>query len=207
MFNFVTNILGKKTSVSTLKEPLTQPITKLIFLDIDGVLNNSKSDLSQLYVIDDDLIKILKDIVNQTGANLVLSTTWRYTTNTRELLKKYLKENDIPCYISCTPNFGTNRVDEILCWLNENTDFVCPENPEFEGLSLEQSKNLNDLPQTELKLVTKLFNVIFIVLDDMDLTKEGNNFSYIGDRFIHINKKIGITRDNADLAIKLLNNV
>ena len=60
---------------------------KVIFLDIDGVLN---TNLSTSYFqdnrtgirylgIDDDKVKRLKRIVDETGAKIVLSTDWRYS--------------------------------------------------------------------------------------------------------------------------------
>lgn len=54
---------------------------KVIFLDIDGVLNSqhyfetrndSKND------IDDSKLPLLKQIVDSTGAKIVLSSSWRY---------------------------------------------------------------------------------------------------------------------------------
>lgn len=47
---------------------------KIIFLDIDGVLNyeNSKSK------VEEEKVKLLKEIVDQTGAEIVLSSDWRY---------------------------------------------------------------------------------------------------------------------------------
>lgn len=52
---------------------------KLIFLDIDGVLNNdsTKEEVAGYTFVDDNKIALLKEIVDQTGAKLVLSSTWR----------------------------------------------------------------------------------------------------------------------------------
>ena len=202
MFNFITRKLNKKGNDEPIIENANLP-PKLIFLDIDGVLNNANSSVFELCVIEDELVNLLKEIVDKTGAKIVLSTTWRYTKETRQMVNDCLIKNQVPLYINCTPNFGTNRTDEILCWLNENTNFACPDNI----LSSEQSRNQNDLPLTELKLSTKLSNIKFIVLDDLDLTKDGNNFSYIGDRFILVDRTVGLTKDNVELAIKLLNDI
>lgn len=53
---------------------------KVIFLDIDGVLNYRycKSKLGSIYFVDDNKIKLLKQIVEATDAKIVLSSTWRY---------------------------------------------------------------------------------------------------------------------------------
>lgn len=52
---------------------------KIIFLDIDGVLNcqSSKSRCSIYIGIDNDKVKRLRAIVDATGAKIVLSSSWR----------------------------------------------------------------------------------------------------------------------------------
>ena len=53
---------------------------KIIFLDIDGVLNCAKTKNPRKfpYVIDQRLLKRLKRLLTVTGAKVVLSSTWRY---------------------------------------------------------------------------------------------------------------------------------
>ena len=61
---------------------------KVIFLDCDGVLN-SRNSLYKDEALEDDLILRLKRIVNQTGAKLVLSSSWRIiTSSVRKLMDK-----------------------------------------------------------------------------------------------------------------------
>ena len=52
---------------------------KLIFLDIDGVLNcmGSKSRCQGFIGIDNDKVKSLKQIVDATDAKIVLTSTWK----------------------------------------------------------------------------------------------------------------------------------
>lgn len=52
---------------------------KVIFLDIDGVLNCqlSKSRYKGMLGVDDDKVQLLKDIVDSTGAVIVLTSTWK----------------------------------------------------------------------------------------------------------------------------------
>ena len=47
---------------------------KIIFLDIDGVLNYEKSKSK----VEEEKVKLLKEIVDRTGAELVLSSDWRH---------------------------------------------------------------------------------------------------------------------------------
>lgn len=53
---------------------------KVIFLDIDGVLNSARYDCEREYGdgnIDPSRLPLVKSIVDATGAVIVLSTTWR----------------------------------------------------------------------------------------------------------------------------------
>ena len=61
---------------------------KVIFLDIDGVLNcqSSKSSCHGMVGIDNDKVKRLKEIVKSTGAKIVLISTWK--TDWQKLLKE-----------------------------------------------------------------------------------------------------------------------
>ena len=53
---------------------------KVIFLDIDGVLNCHKTPNPRKfpYVIDDGLLARFRQLIERTGASVVLSSTWRY---------------------------------------------------------------------------------------------------------------------------------
>ena len=53
---------------------------KVIFLDIDGVLNCRKTaNPRELpYIVDRKLLKRLKRLLERTGARIVLTSTWRY---------------------------------------------------------------------------------------------------------------------------------
>ena len=52
---------------------------KIIFLDIDGVLNCSttKSRLRSMVFVDEEKIELLADIIKATDAKVVLTSTWR----------------------------------------------------------------------------------------------------------------------------------
>ena len=53
---------------------------KIIFLDIDGVVNcmYTKQRLRGIIFVDPRKIQLVKDIVAATGARIVLTSTWRY---------------------------------------------------------------------------------------------------------------------------------
>lgn len=62
---------------------------KIIFLDIDGVLNSAeyRNRMGRKYyseIIDRNKMPLLKEIVEETGAKIVLSTSWRKFWNEGE---------------------------------------------------------------------------------------------------------------------------
>lgn len=57
-----------------------EPVKKIIFLDIDGVLNcrDSKSRSPSGFIgVDDEKVLTLREIVRQTGAKIVLTSSWK----------------------------------------------------------------------------------------------------------------------------------
>lgn len=73
---------------------------KIIFLEIDGVLNcsNTKTACGAYVGIDDSRLKLLKKIVEQTGAKIVLVSTWKnawqkdpFKKNLQDGLANYLE--------------------------------------------------------------------------------------------------------------------
>ena len=95
---------------------------KVIFLDIDGVLNtNSDREISN------DKLKLLSELIFKTGADVVLSSSWRYGWNQSELnkpgtriyrLKQLLKNNGI--VIKDTIGLDLTKSIQIKNYLNTN---------------------------------------------------------------------------------------
>ena len=93
---------------------------KVIFFDIDGVLNYCGT-LS----IDDKCLFELKRIVAETGANTVMSSSWKeaftkyevYSDRDREMVTRLLKDPELNC-LGWTPDVDEeNRENEIEEWL------------------------------------------------------------------------------------------
>ena len=88
---------------------------KVIFLDIDGVLNCSKTPNPRKlpYVVDRTLLKRFKRLLERTGAKVVLSSTWRYDPAGLFSAKHW----GIP-FIDVIPDMPKQpRCKEILAWL------------------------------------------------------------------------------------------
>ena len=104
---------------------------KVIFLDIDGVLNSvayNRMRSMEDGFIDKTRLPILKEIVDATGALVVLSSTWKRHWEKeyldcdfigRQLIETFFL-GDIEIYDK-TPNKST-RADEIRAWLSEHDD-------------------------------------------------------------------------------------
>lgn len=123
---------------------------KVIFLDVDGVLNSDdyfdKIENLNIEGIENDIdvekIKLLKEAVEQTGAKVVLSSSWRYTRKAKSL-KELLLRYDI--YVDSTPFLNNERGKEIKAWIENNKDikdFVILDDEIFESYDEELMEKL-----------------------------------------------------------------
>lgn len=109
-------------------------ITKLIFLDIDGVLNsrewtshvfnNNGNDKQLSDVVDPNAVRKICKICEETDARIIISSSWRtfdYNTTVQNLRKYRDFEQLIPYIVGITSryNIGCSRGDEIQYLLND----------------------------------------------------------------------------------------
>lgn len=161
---------------------------KVIFLDIDGVLNcmHCKTKIDGFNFIMDEKIELLKQLVERTGAKIVLSSTWRFgwaymeapgekdAFQQREIrhflaLKEKLHEFGLEL-MDYTPviNEGMNhRGEEIAQWLKE-----------WEGEPIES----------------------FVILDDLN----GKYLRPYSDKLARTPIRKGLEQRHVDLAVKIL---
>lgn len=96
---------------------------KILFLDIDGVLNNytTKTKYRGCTGLDNTLIPHVKRIIKETKCKVVLSSTWRRTP----ALIEYLKRRVCPI-LDSTPirKFSSLRGEEVQWWLRNSVNFV-----------------------------------------------------------------------------------
>jgi len=151
---------------------------KIIFLDVDGVLNfwncwlgetpNVLRGKSKTLVLSIDAINQLNRIVKETGAKIVLSSTWRRFKDHYDFLLESPIEGEI---IGETPDLlydlsrETSRGLEIKEWLENEYGEECK----------------------------------FVILDDDD------DMADLIDHFIQTDFETGLTEEIADLAISKLN--
>lgn len=102
---------------------------KVIFLDFDGVLN-AEADICRYGVcILSPQIRLLKQIVDATGANIVLSTSWREHWSAEEaacdqtglLMNDIFSQHGLQIWDK-TPDLRTRREVEIKSWLDAHPE-------------------------------------------------------------------------------------
>ena len=113
---------------------------KVIFLDIDGVLNSDEyidlikgKEMTAENEIDMEKVRLLEQAINQTGARVVLTASGRYAQVGR-YLRKVLSQRAI--FTDVTPYMNNIRGLEIKEWLSQNSDvedFVILDDEIFES--------------------------------------------------------------------------
>ena len=107
---------------------------KILFLDIDGVLNSREYDRRRNWNeqtdIDETRLPLVKEIIDKTGAKIVLISTWRNHWDRDESLcdgdgmyiNRLFSKYGLAIYDK-TPDFGllSKRKDEVKAWLAEHT--------------------------------------------------------------------------------------
>lgn len=98
----------------------------VIFLDVDGVLNyrgflKKGQRIGTADQLCPERVARLRDICDQTGAVIVLSSTWRLNRTTRSMQASLARRGLRTRIIGATPAlWGDNRGDEIVTWLDVN---------------------------------------------------------------------------------------
>ena len=106
---------------------------KIIFLDIDGVLNSSayRTQMGMRYfseIIDQRKMLLLKHIVEETGAEVVLSSTWRKFWNPGESqldpagqhIQQIFRDYGLWIHSKTPVLEKSGRNEEIQAWLSQN---------------------------------------------------------------------------------------
>eukprot|EP00747_Dinoflagellata_sp_TGD_P178594 gnl/TRDRNA2_/TRDRNA2_27789_c0_seq1.p1 gnl/TRDRNA2_/TRDRNA2_27789_c0~~gnl/TRDRNA2_/TRDRNA2_27789_c0_seq1.p1 ORF type:complete len:324 (-),score=62.31 gnl/TRDRNA2_/TRDRNA2_27789_c0_seq1:136-1035(-) len=181
--------------------PLPAPeLSKVIFLDIDGVLRPLSAGGFQSMMVDGEFalkadtsdfiassMLALRHIVESTGAVTVLSSEWRRDEVMREGVDKILTDYEMPKCITWTPTdlardlgtedpfqaFAERRAREISTWLRKNPHVV-------------QWVVLDDINMAVVDDIRKP--------DTLRMT----------ERIVQTHRKIGLTMENAKAAVRLL---
>ena len=103
----------------------------ILFLDIDGVLN-TKATFGVDAGLDAERVLMLRDVLKETGADIILSSAWRYMgwgvqSPIQQCLRGILPRSDYLVFrkalVGATPQEieGENRDQNIQRWLDTNS--------------------------------------------------------------------------------------
>jgi HAD domain in Swiss Army Knife RNA repair proteins len=159
---------------------------KVIFLDIDGVLNNSKTPNPRKfpYVIDRRLLARLQKLLKRTGAKVVLSSSWRLDP-IGLLAAKYW---GVP-FIDVSPDKPRSpRCKEIRHWLSDHPKatryaIIDDEDDGLDNLPLFQPSAKTGLTMDMVKAVEKYLN------GQTDQTKRDNAVVRLGQNIHSLFKR------------------
>ena len=114
---------------------------KVLFTDIDGVLNCRKTPNPRKlpYIVDKKLLARFSYLVKDTGVTVVLTSTWRYDPAGLFSAKHW----GIPFQDVLPDMPGCPRREEVMAWLSNHTDvtryaLLDDEDDELDGLPLFQ---------------------------------------------------------------------
>lgn len=153
---------------------------KIVFLDVDGVLNYRGCDsyYGGVYFVAEDKIQLLAKIIHATGAKIVLTSTWRYgamdlalgmdsfEADLYEALADALEEYGLEIYGHTGKNKGIRGL-EIESWIAD----------------------AEEEPET------------FVILDDLDIGQFGQYENYL----VQTDFRTGLEEYHAELAVQMLN--
>ena len=155
---------------------------KVLFLDVDGVLNTKNTKWSvRTKGIEDRLLRYLKIILDKTKCKIVLSTAWRLHYDYRNILLHELQTradiniNDV--IIGQTPSMPN-----------------CKRSTEISTFIHRYNKDINN----------RYYITNFAVIDDLPLHKYPNSL-FLNGHFVRTDKFVGISIINVMNCIQILN--
>lgn len=161
---------------------------KIVFLDIDGVLNsnfwndNHQKEISDGTLIDKEKIRILEPLIKRANANIILHSGWRFWFDSE--LKPLRIE--------------AQRLIELLA---EEELTISGVTPDLTTEEIRATKKFSLVKADEILLWLKLHNDVtgWVVLDDLDLHN-----CHVEQHQVKTNPKIGLTVENIKLAEEIL---
>lgn len=172
---------------------------RIIFLDVDGVLNTMDTSSSSYsshtqkkYPLEPKCLKHLVELIHETNASIVLTSSWRHSIVQKIILLHHmiqagldydLDETDLDIFtnrwIGQTDHISFRaRNDEIMKWLQCNT-FT----PKMNGGELD-----NDY-ENKYQIES------FVVLDDIDFFSDEANNEEITEQFVWVDEEFGVTEE------------
>ena len=163
-------------------------MSRILFLDIDGVLNSNfwnnrhQVEISDGTLIDEEKIKLLSYLVRETNSEIILHSGWRFWFDSG--LKPLCKE--------------ANKLVELLEKENLHIKGVTPDLTTEE---IKKTKKFSLVKADEILLWINLHKNVteWVVLDDLDLHN-----AQIKQHQVKPDQTVGLTLENVKEAVKIL---
>lgn len=184
---------------------------KIIFLDIDGVLNHEnwykkrqqlKNGLDQkewsehypFYEFDPESVERLNKIIDQTGALVVVSSTWRHGRRVEDLQEILDRVGFTGKVIDTTPSLNA-RIGQ------ESAGYTVPRGCEIDWwLKSKKFQRINWSKEKQLEYLEKSEVKNYIILDD-----DSDMLYNQREHFVQTTWKDGLNDKHADKCIEILN--
>ena len=165
---------------------------KLLFLDIDGVLNRHNfNQVAGSNTLLPECVEQLNRIIHETGAKIVLSSAWRYMVLGKDVTLKgfeyLLRTHGVTSKIEIV---GITPADEICCH--------CGSREMMAAFCVKCIRRSDRGDQIADYLKTAEDVDTYVVVDDLNLGIRGKH------PFVQTESHEGITKADADKIIKLL---
>lgn len=164
---------------------------KIIFLDIDGVLATPDFVKDGMWALNPEKQKLLGRILAETGAEIVLSSSWRM--NNLENTKKHM---EFEGFLFCDKLVGiTIRAYHYL----ERGTRIHLSIPR--GVEIKQwiDTNIHSDNGENWERKKRGIDYTYVIIDD-----ESDMLLEHKDNFVHTNSKTGLTEEDVEKAIKIL---
>ena len=160
---------------------------KVIFLDIDGVLSprwwdSDKQSDNYGRLFDAKAVANLSKIVEETEAEIVISSSWK-NVGLVELQNMWRDRNLPGKIVDITPDYMSDEL--LLKEDSSNMDYLYERGSEIQGWLLLHGDDVSR----------------YVIIDDMDdiLPEQQSHF-------VQTDPEVGITEEDVDKAVRLLNN-
>lgn len=160
---------------------------KILFLDFDGVVNTHNAMGNGYCGIEREKVNLLNRVLDETDCRIVISSAWRYMVLCGDMtlrgFEHMLLTHGLKCYnkvIGCTPADENveSRGLQISEWINNSLPGI-----------------LENIGQTQFK---------YVVVDDLD-DCNGIKISGAGHSIVQTDGKVGLTNENCNELIRILN--
>lgn len=163
-------------------------MSKVLFLDIDGVLNSNfwndshQTEISDGTLIDEEKIKLLALLIRETNAKIILHSGWRFWFDAE--LKPLCTES--------------NKLVELLAMENL---YISGVTPDLTTEEIRNAKKFSLVKADEILLWISLHKTVtkWVVLDDLNLHND-----QIWQHQVKTDPTTGLTLENVRQAVRIL---